>query len=200
MAPTQAPDDIPPAQAELIRESVSVLPAIQSLRVDSPEQYRYAYDLLIEIKSRSKQLDGERRELVDPLGGVVRKINAKYRVALDALSQSEALLKAKLLSYDQESRVRAAEALVSAQQSSLRGDIASAQAALTRAAPDTPKIPGLSQQTVYDVEVTDITAIPREYLVPDLAALRALARESQGQAVVPGVRFSSRQVVKASIK
>jgi hypothetical protein len=60
----------------------------------------------------------------------------------------------------------------------------------------TPSVAGLSYREVWQYEVTDDAAIPREYLVRDDKKLGAVVRAMKGAAKIPGVRvFCTKTVV-----
>ena len=55
--------------------------------------------------------------------------------------------------------------------------------------PPAPMAPGLGTRKTWKAEVVDAAAVPRQWCVPDLARLNALARETKGAAEVAGVRI-----------
>lgn len=52
-----------------------------------------------------------------------------------------------------------------------------------------PKVAGVQTRQVWKHRITDMSLIPREYLVPNETMLGAVARGSRGQARIPGVEF-----------
>ena len=52
-----------------------------------------------------------------------------------------------------------------------------------------PKVKGTSMREVWEAEVTDINAVPREYMIVNQAALDKIAQTMKGQLNIPGVRF-----------
>lgn len=57
------------------------------------------------------------------------------------------------------------------------------------------KTEGVSgMREIWDVEIVDASLIPREYLVPDVSALKALATAKKDAFSVPGVKAGSRMV------
>jgi len=52
-----------------------------------------------------------------------------------------------------------------------------------------PKVQGTSMREAWRAVVTDITQVPREYLVVNQSALDALARATKGAVNLPGVKF-----------
>lgn len=52
-----------------------------------------------------------------------------------------------------------------------------------------PKVAGFSRRTTWKAEVVDAAKLPREYLIPNQAALDGLAKATKGSVAIPGVRF-----------
>lgn len=52
-----------------------------------------------------------------------------------------------------------------------------------------PKVSGTTMREVWKAEVTDINAVPREYMIVNQAALDKIAQTMKGQLNIPGVRF-----------
>jgi len=62
-----------------------------------------------------------------------------------------------------------------------------------------PQTVGLSMREVWKFEIVDEMAIPREYLMPDLAKIRKTVQELKGEAKIPGVRIYSEKELMARI-
>jgi uncharacterized membrane protein YqiK len=63
-----------------------------------------------------------------------------------------------------------------------------------------PKIDGVSTRTVWDWEVADINAIPREYFTLDTVKIAAVVRAKKDAHGIPGIRATSRQVAAVSLR
>ncbi len=57
-----------------------------------------------------------------------------------------------------------------------------------------PKVEGVSFREAWDFEVTDASQIPREYLVPDLVAIRKVVQALKGNTRIPGIRAFTKPV------
>jgi hypothetical protein len=74
--------------------------------------------------------------------------------------------------------------------------------ALKASAPDekpAAKADGTSLRTTWDFEITDEALIPRDYLTPDLGAIRKHGQARKDQARIPGVRFFASRSVSTRI-
>ena len=95
-----------------------------------------------------------------------------------------------------ERKRREAEELAKlAQEAEATGDEATAQEAVVEAVMAEanvtvmPKVAGTSMREVWKAEVTDINAVPREYMMVNQAALDSVAKATKGTLNIPGVRF-----------
>jgi len=65
-------------------------------------------------------------------------------------------------------------------------------------APKVAQVAGVSTREDWDFRIVDESLIPREYLLVNESAIRALGKTTKGKAKVAGVEFYSRQIVAAS--
>lgn len=61
---------------------------------------------------------------------------------------------------------------------------------------DKPKLAGVSFMEVWDFEITDEKAIPREYLTPDTKKIGQVVRATKGTLEISGIRIYSRKVAR----
>lgn len=99
-----------PNEAVLIQGAESALSIAQSIEIDSPEMYQLGADELAAIKGKAKQLDEQRKELVQPLNETVKKINALFKRPLEILENAEGMIKRAMLGYNDKQRKIQAEA------------------------------------------------------------------------------------------
>jgi hypothetical protein len=65
-------------------------------------------------------------------------------------------------------------------------------------APAVAQVKGVSTREDWDFRLVDINLIPREYLLVNEVAIRALGKSTKGRAKIAGVEFFSKTVVAAS--
>lgn len=65
-------------------------------------------------------------------------------------------------------------------------------------APAVAQVQGVTTREDWDFRIVDDSLIPREYLLVNEQALRAVAKSTKGRARIPGVEFYPKQVVAAS--
>ena len=51
-----------------------------------------------------------------------------------------------------------------------------------------PKVPGISTREVWSFEITDASALPREYLMPDEQKIRRVVQALKENTAIAGVR------------
>ena len=56
-------------------------------------------------------------------------------------------------------------------------------------APPVPKLDNAHIRTTYDFEITDLDAIPRKYLIPDMILLRRVVKAERDKCDIPGIRI-----------
>ncbi len=56
---------------------------------------------------------------------------------------------------------------------------------------------GVSYSELWSAEVVDMSLVPREYLIPNQAALDGISRATKGAISIPGVKFVSKKVLSS---
>ncbi|HSW64481.1 MAG TPA: hypothetical protein VLH56_14415 [Dissulfurispiraceae bacterium] len=79
---------------------------VQGIEVTDNESFGNAGGFLKKIKFAIKELDAKRKELVDPLNQVVKKINAAFKPKVDALESVQRALEGKMGKWQIEERNR----------------------------------------------------------------------------------------------
>jgi hypothetical protein len=215
--PTEITKDL-----EVIRgEVMAVVDSAKALVIADAQTYQAAGGILVAIASKVKRVkeffkpmkeaadrahkticDTEKKAL-EPLGVVDKKLRAGL-VEFDAAQDRERRRREdeerqRRLKEEEEKRLSEASAMEAA------GDRQAASDHLEKPVfvdpvvlqKETPKVAGISYQTVWDFRIIDETAIPREFLAVDLKKIGAYADAMKTAGKIPGVEIFSRQVVKA---
>lgn len=173
-------------QAALAAEAAKYTAALDLLReltITSKEGADFANDRLHAIKAQAKEYEARRTSVTKPLLDVKRTIDDWFRPVATALAGAEQILKGKIADYTRrtEDDQRAAMLAVAA------GD----PTALALTAPPVP-LAGINVRTVWDAEIADPDAVPRELCSPDLAKIKQAIWYADTDAEprpIPGVRF-----------
>lgn len=192
-----------------VSKQAEISEMVKQLQVVNQETYSQAGNILMSIKKLSAYLSGLYAEPKKKAAEAHKSICAKEKELLSPLQSIEIQVKAKMSAYlDAEERRRAAEekarqaeaekmmALsVEAQKS---GDSEMAQEAAATAAVQAstvtyqrPAAPGVSSRKIWKYRIVNMERIPIMYLIPNDAALSALARSLKDSCIVqvPGVEF-----------
>lgn len=204
----------------LSKKASSIVKQAQDLAVQDEQQLSEAVDFLGNVKAYAKDVDKERRFLVDPLNAHVKTINARFKPITDGLGKAEQVAKGKVLAYQQEQQRKAREeaarrqkeaddaALAAAQAAEKNGDTIGAEAAVDRASRTTyrevavaPAVGGTtgasaSTQKRLACRITDVAALAKAF--PDVVEVKqnkVLSLHRAGIKDVPGVEFYHEETV-----
>jgi hypothetical protein len=176
-------------------DTLAALRASVSSLACTAETYPEICNALVEVKARSKALEAQQKTILDPLRAAERAVKAWFKAPLDTYKTIEGALKDHVARYQDTLRAERYAAI----QAAGREPTPEAMQSLTAlAAPPTP--PAIQMRKVWKVEVTDEDQVPREYMIVDVAALRALCIETKGELSVPGVRFYQEDSVAVGAK
>lgn len=162
------------------RECVSFLEIIKDYRLQNEDSYAQAGEVLKLVKKRMRALDDERTLLVKPLNDDVREINGYFRPATQALEQMAKSLQAMMAQYVKE---REAEQV---RQLAAYAEKARVDKSYCAKVPVTPltRLEGIGTRRVTRWEVSDLAAVPREYLTVDS---RKVAEALEKGKTIPGI-------------
>jgi hypothetical protein len=196
------------------------VPGLMSRIITNQGEYEDAANDLKKVKTLYKTIEEERLSATRPLDETKKRIMEWFRGPLDRLASAENATKGAMISYSNEQdRLRRAEQarldeIARKEREKLEAQAAKAQAAgkvekaeaimekaQVVAAPvvelTVAKTAGISYRTVWEFEIVDETAIPREWLVPDQKAIGGAIRSTQGKISIPGVKAIARKTIAA---
>jgi len=203
---------------EAVKEAALCLSDVKTIAIRNPEQLKNAGDVSNKIKTRIKELNAERLELTRPLDEVKAKIMDKYRPAVEQLTQAQRLIDGVISDYlaeqrriqqeqqrkaEEEARKERERAEAKAKEWAAKGNEKKAEEWLDKSeaviapviqAPDT-KAAGISTREDWDFEITDANLIPRDYLIPDDKAIRAVVKATKGKKEIPGVKIITKTII-----
>lgn len=174
--------DLAKAQALVEREHAV------ALTVTTPEEYRVAAEALKQTCAKHRQIDEQRKKATKPLDEAKRQIMDWFRPALDNLDSAIMSIRRGLTSYEAEQKKRE-DAAAAAYATASGAEREAAKVQLVATFNNTvEKIEGVTKRTIWKFEITDPTAIPREYLAIDEKKIGAVVRALKADASIPGVR------------
>lgn len=181
-----------------VRTTIEFLEAFQIVSV---EDYEIAAQALKELAEKHDAFDAKRKAWVNPLKAVAKDIDATFREVLQSLKRGEEILRDRIGAYRVRTEQTRGELIACAAEKAQAGDHAGAQAMIEDAAEFIPpEVEGLSVKVRWTGEVIDSGAIPREYLIPDVAKLAAVTQAREQDPKIPGWRAFPEAAVRTSRK
>lgn len=185
----------------LATASTTVIEQCTKAVIDSDQALANAADLGKFAKLQLTKLEEERKAIVQPLNGVVDHVNSRFKALTNPLSSGLALLRSKIELYqravaqkaEQDRRIAQELARQQAEEMAAIGDTQGAQEIEEQIASPVRKMPEMKRGSFgsvgtskrLEITITDAALIPREYLVPDLTAIKNDCRAGY---VIPGVK------------
>lgn len=99
-----------PDASSVKERAEAVLQLVRDFAVDSQSSYELAAEELRSIKARAQTLEEQRTSITGPINKALKAINDLFRGPSEFLAEAERELKAKMLCYQQEQLLIAAEA------------------------------------------------------------------------------------------
>lgn len=182
---------VPAGAYAALEKNAARAPAVvawaESLEVTTDEEATWAAEKLRELKGAAKKAEEDRTSISRPLNEALRALNALAKRVSEPLAKAEGIIKGKLSAYAAAREQDREDAMVEA----AAGD----PTALARTAPAAP-LEGVTMREVWDFEVEDPNAVPREYCVVDPRKIRE-AMTNGDPRQIPGVRFFKKAIVSA---
>ena len=180
------------------QSTVATLPALRKqvapimqqaleLRVTSAASYDTAMQHARELKAAAKRVATEKAKMLDILKAAVAVERDRWRPVEQIIEETDEILREKMLKFVEEDAARQQreeEKIIAAgykNQSTVIRKIAAVEEAVTT-----------GTSTRKELVITDVTLIPREYLLPDEVALRKALLEG---AAIPGVELQEKKII-----
>jgi hypothetical protein len=169
------------------------------VHLDSAAEYERCGAVLIALKEQLNNADKERKEIVDPLNGVVKHVNQRFKTYIEPRKELESHLKSLMKGFLEEQRQLA---LVKAENEAKKAEKKGAtqlaidirERALTSS--PVPVVGAVSYRDHWTFKVVDEKKVPREYMCVDEEKLRKLAGPDAPK--VPGIEFVKDTIVAVS--
>ncbi len=157
-------------------------------------------------EQEKKHLEPLQRAEISLKGEISKFITEQRRIAAEAEDEARRIAQEKA---DAEAKAEAERlAIEDAITLESQGDLAAAQAVLENPAPVTPnyiapapvapavaQVKGISTRTDWDCRIVDETLIPREFMMPNESAIRAVGKATCGKIRIDGVEFFEKIIV-----
>lgn len=159
-------------------------------KLDSAPEYSRACEVLTAVKEKLNEAEKERKQIVDPLNGVVKHVNAKFKPYTEALKDIEGHLKFLVVGYLEEQRalaVKLAEKEAKAAEKKGAKQLAEDIREHALTSMPVPASSAVSFRKRWAYKVVDAKKVPREYLCVDSDAVNAAIKA--GEREIPGLEI-----------
>lgn len=180
--------------------------------IKTNEDYTRAGQILLTIKDIRKKIENTFKPIKQKMDAAKKEVLDQEKAADKPLLEAEAYLKPLISGYlieqerirkEEENRLREQarkeeeerqlQAAIEAEQTGNKEEAEEIISAPVQAAPvvvpkTVPKVAGISQRENWDFEIVSESLLPRQYLMPNLVAIRQVVRGLKGNANIPGVK------------
>lgn len=185
------------AVLEHARAVCAALVDVVDLRFDGPGSEVQAGEILRVIETASRDLEAARKLEKAPHLEAGREVDRRFSEAGDPLSRVAGVIRSRLAEAARAREEARRLAVETASRAALAGDLATANEAILIAgdpvfAPVVAE--GISEVYAWEPSGFDVEAMPRAYLAPDVAKIRAAIKALPAgvEPQIPGVRFERR--------
>jgi len=149
-------------QAKPILNKLAKIEAIKT-----QEQYDAAGKLVKSLKELGKIGDKEMRKITDPLNDALKATRKHFKPFMDTVAEKEKITKDLMLQFVEQQKKLSAKV----DEDFEGGKIKKVSTYADKKAAAEIKNSSAQVRKFWTVEITDIGSIPREYLMPDIAAI-----------------------------
>lgn len=191
---TVATQELAPIKAQVTRLENQA----ESIQITTPEEYTAAVDLVSKLKDAGSKIKDLKESVTKPLNEALKNARKLFAPVEEQFENAERIMKGKLLAYKKlrDAEVAAEEARIAAKVESGKMKLETAErkvGAIERVESTTRGKVGEAQiRKIKKVRITDESLIPRQYLVPDMVAIR---RDALGGKTIAGVEVYEEETV-----
>jgi hypothetical protein len=173
---------------------------LETLAVTDQPSAQVAADFLGDLQDELKSIEEMKQSALKPLRASEQTIRGWFKPLEAALGETIALVKSKLGKYELDARDAQRAAFAEASKHHAAGEHIEARAKIEESneLATKRKAKGASAREVWEAQIADAGAIPREWCVPDVKRIEAMARATPAASEptpIPGVTFARKVVV-----
>ena len=171
-----------------------------ALTITTPEEYGNAIDIVSKLKDTGSQIKEKKESITKPLNEALRNVRDIFKPVEIQFENAERIIKDKLLAYkrksDEEARAKEAKIAAQAEKGTIKIETAEKKMdAIERVETTTRgKVGEVQIRKVKKVRITNESLIPRQYLVPDMVAIR---RDALSGVPITGVEVYEEDLIAA---
>ena len=194
------------------KEAERILEYAKARVIASVEDNKAASDDLTIIARIKKSMLEKRKEYLDPVLDQAEAIRNTYTYFMMPILGAEKLTKDKMLAYsDDQCLIRAKQEEINRKRTEadeaemkLKGELTES-VNLVEVIPEPSKrvstdMGSSGQRDNWKYEIVDLDALPREYMIPDLVMLNAIAKKYHDNKSIAGVRFYNEPIIVTRVR
>jgi hypothetical protein len=201
----------PEADAEVMAfyiEAVMLRQYAEARVILTNDDLKPANNDLIIIRKVKKAMEEKRKDYLRPFQDHVKETNDAYKALMEPIEQADKITAGKMLAFDaeQKRKIREAEAIEAEKLALARREAELKGGEITvdltpiekpEAVPDRVRteMGSSGQRDNWKWEVTDISQIPREYLMINAGMLTPIVKASKGKIIIPGIRVYNEPII-----
>lgn len=201
---------LPPAAVEVQSSIRSMHAQVLTLKVENAETLLTANTMLSQLKDMSTKWENHRTSITKPMLEAKKRIDALFQPADEQLEAMTRELKTKVIAYHRDAEAKQAaerrKLVEQAEQQAAAGDTeAAAASALAAVDASTPvlrtavnSVGSTQLKSVWTFEVTDMSLVPREYLVVDEKRIRAAVSSGVRDHLADGAEATAKDAERAA--
>jgi len=179
--------------SKLENQAVSVL-------IESQDDYVNAVDIVSKLKETGSEIKNRKESITKPLNESLRNIRELFKPIEDQFANAERIIKEKILGYkrkkDEEARAEEAKIAARMAKGTIKLETAERKMVEIERVENTTRgaVGEVQIKNVRKVRISDESAVPRKYLVPDMVLIR---RDALTGIDIPGVEVYNEESVAA---
>lgn len=210
--------EMQPEAKKALKEAENTVQRFAGYAIKTPEEYVLSAEDLKRVKGKIAQLTEVRQSLTKPLDESKKRIMDLFRKPIDALMTVESAIKGAIIRYSEaeEEKRRKEEARLQAEARERelkekeriekqaikleeKGDLEAAEAHRSKkeevyvprpiVESRVEKVSGVHKIITWHARIVNESKVPREFCIPDVKKLEALAKATKGSMKIDGIEF-----------
>lgn len=174
-------------EAALQTKANDIIDAVEFITINNDSELEEANSILRKIVTLKKAAKAYFDDLKKPFNEGIANLRAKEKAFIEPMEKGERAIKNMMLEYNTKVSER-----IKAEQKKLEEAAKQLSASGLDIVPsvkiEAQKVAGTTTRTRYDFEIVDVNLIPREYLIPDTAAIGKVVRAMKEKTNIPGIK------------
>lgn len=159
--------------------------AVQEMTIKTTDDYEIAVTLGGQIKTAQKFVTGKKEAITKPMNDALKNVRDMFRPFENVLDTAESMLKSKMLDFKREEDRKKAQIEARVEKGTMKTETAVAKVQeMTQKTVRTETGAKATETFRIEYVITDATQIPREFLVPDMQAIKQAFKEGKAVAGV----------------